>query len=69
MKLSSAGKWSGQTLNVADGTFNTVERPAPNIWLMREAETGEKYELARMVSTIGALGSTPDWNCRHSKVQ
>lgn len=64
-----SGKWLGQTLNVADHTFNTVERPDPNTWLMREAETGEKYELARLVSTICELGSTPDWNCRLSKVQ
>lgn len=59
-----SGKWPGKTLTVADRTFNTVAQPDAKTWLMREAETGLEYKLARMVSTIYAPGSTPDWYCR-----
>lgn len=62
--ITVSGRWPGEELNVDNRKFKTVAKRKPGVWLMQETATGLTYELAQMISTIGAPGTTPDWNCR-----
>jgi len=68
------GAWAGEMIDVmleggALGRLQTIYRVDPNTWHMRWRRSGSPldgrtFELARMISTIHALGRQPDWNCR-----